>query len=239
MSGKTAKAERKAQKQITLDGVEHLDVLPAPQLQSFLHGFLVSRGFDLSPLIGRADGQLIVDLYQDKGSSGFDRVARIALDESKIEGPKQISVSIGVVGRLYASLQPRTPSPMDEMQLRQLRNGLIGALQDGVDEDDLLMLLNNIVGQMTGCLRKGPMHVRGELPATATVQIVPGEGDEETTEGDEKQLGEPRLIHYDGELVGFMTDDEPMECAAVTAPQKLAQEAWVEAGRPVEPVEES
>jgi hypothetical protein len=129
-----------------------IPVVTQPHIESFVYGFLQSRGFDLYPRIRETKEGYLIALYFDRGEKGWWRAYQFELGDK--EDPAHFALAVALVNHLYSSgVQPRTPAPMGEIACKMLRNEILGQLQDGINNQTAVGLLNNIAGTMTRHLR--------------------------------------------------------------------------------------
>jgi hypothetical protein len=133
-------------------------VMTQPHIESFVYGFLQSRGFDLYPRIRETREGYVVALYFDRDDKGWRRTFQLELGGK--ENPAHFALAVALVNHLYNSgVQPRTPAPMGEIVCKVMRNEILGQLQDGINEHTSLRLLNDLAGNMTRHLRAMNMQI--------------------------------------------------------------------------------
>jgi hypothetical protein len=162
MSGKNAKKNREAEKAslaARVQGINHIERMPAPDLRSFVAGFLSARGYDFIPMLTEHDGKVLVDLYHDAGERGFFRLKRIAIDEERMQSPRTMFVSTVVYHELLQSTPQRTPSPMSEGQIRNIRDQLLGSMQDNLPLEEWLGIIGQLTEALSKFLRRKPYNV--------------------------------------------------------------------------------
>lgn len=162
MSGKNAKKERqpiKAAQAARINGINHVDILPAPDLQSYVAGFLAARGYDFVPMITIHENEVLVDLYYDAGDKGYYRITRYKIPEKNLTKPRAYSLAASLLSQLLQGIPQRTPSPMSEGQIRNIRDQLGGAMRDALSLEEWMGMLNELVETLSQFLRRKPFSV--------------------------------------------------------------------------------
>lgn len=202
----TKKKKKKNAKQIEFKTV--LPQMTQPHIESFIYGFLQSRGFDLYPRVRETKDGWKIALYFDRGERGFWRVFQLELGGK--QDPTHFALAVAVSNHLYSSgVQPRTPAPVGEMASKMLRNEILGQLQDGVNPELAVQMLNNIAAHMTRHLRPAMMKIDfgdGQEPGTEGPVEVDPVLEEELAELEKAIDGEE---DGDAPLVG--DDGNPLE----------------------------
>ncbi len=151
-----SKRNKKGKKKDDFDVVA--SQMTQPNLESFVYGFIQSRGFDLCPRIKVTDDGYEIALYYDRGDKGWWRVFKLELEGH--EKPAQFAIGVALVNHLYsAGVQPRTPAPVGELAAKAIRNEILGQLQDGVNPETAIQLLNNVASHITRHLRPAMMKI--------------------------------------------------------------------------------
>ena len=220
----TKKKKKKNAKQVEFKTV--LPQMTQPHIESFIYGFLQSRGFDLYPRVRETKDGWKIALYFDRGERGWWRVFQLELGGK--QDPTHFALSVALSNHLYSSgVQPRTPAPVGEMASKMLRNEILGQLQDGINPELAVQMLNNISGHLTRHLRPNTMKIDfgdGVEPGTEEAEAEePVETEEEADPFLEKELadlekaiddeeetdGAPPLVGDDGNPLEI--DDELAE----------------------------
>jgi hypothetical protein len=129
-----------------------------PHLESFVYGFLQSRGYDLYPRIKETASGYNIALYFDRGEKGWWRLTQLELEGK--ESPAHFALGVALANHLVsAGIQPRTPAPIGEIVSKMMRNEILGQLQDGISNETAVVLLNNIAANMTRHLRPANMQI--------------------------------------------------------------------------------